>query len=115
MHKKSLQAKFKYVDFTKLFLKNFIGHNLCLISYLRKVLESRIPEKKCYNLRFLGFRLFYEQIFAWNLKLPSKTEKLPSKMQIITLQLQLPWLNYVRDNSQPPPSLLIGKKLIWIF
>ena len=68
--------------FHRAVLNNFSGRKIFRISYLKTVLESWIPGQKNYHLRFSSFSLFRGQIFVWNLKLPSKTAKLPSKMQI---------------------------------
>ena len=53
------------------------------------------PGQQSYQLHFSGFRLLPGQIIVWNLKLPSKTANLPSKMQNA---VQKSWSNCMRGH-----------------
>ena len=63
-------------------VKSFAGRNSSLFSFHYSFGILDIMAKKNYHLRFSGFRLCQGLIVVWNLKLPSQTAKLPSKMRI---------------------------------
>ena len=100
-----------------LLCKNFTGRKICRILYLKPFLETWIPGQKRYHLFFFGFWLFHGQIIIWNLKLPSKSAKLPSKMQIA---VQKSWsncnkrMNELNQITWPANIFLFGYFIIFV-